>query len=354
MASLCRPAAYKIAASGARWGVLGAGNISNDFCLALLHQGSTIATIAARDQAKAQALIDRLPASQAVALKGYEAVWQRDDVDIVYISTITSSHFELAMECLEHGKCVLIEKPLALTEREASVLVATAQSKGLFMMEGMWTRCFPVIRKVRELLQSGRLGKCVAVQSDFGIDVPFDAKHRLWDIKQGGGGAYDVGVYPIGAALMPFEGRPDGIASAGIAHSCGVDESGSLSLSWKAERAIASVSFGITGRTPETTQYVCEKGYINILTPAHCPTSAEVHYSDGKPEVIEEKLPSFDRPVVYGNSEGFIYQVQEVERCLAGGLLESPVWTHQDSLNTMRIINSFQDAIGLRPVASAL
>jgi predicted dehydrogenase len=80
------------------------------------------------------------------------------DVDIVYVATPHSHHFQNVMLCFEAGKPVLCEKALTVNAAQAKKLVETAKAKKLFFMEAVWTRYFPLSIKIRELIQKGEIG----------------------------------------------------------------------------------------------------------------------------------------------------------------------------------------------------
>lgn len=80
------------------------------------------------------------------------------NVDIIYVATPHSHHFQNAMLALEAGKNVLCEKALTVTASQAKKLVETAKAKNVFFMEAVWTRYFPLSIKIRELISSGAIG----------------------------------------------------------------------------------------------------------------------------------------------------------------------------------------------------
>lgn len=101
------------------------------------------------------------------------------DVDVVYVGTVHPTHHQVALGAIRAGKHVLVEKPLCTTLAETQDLVAEARKTGVFLMEGLWTRCFPLTLCVKKILDSNRLGPVRAVTADFGFYLPFDASHRL-------------------------------------------------------------------------------------------------------------------------------------------------------------------------------
>mmetsp|Transcript_106395 Transcript_106395/g.243569 ORF Transcript_106395/g.243569 Transcript_106395/m.243569 type:complete len:379 (+) Transcript_106395:29-1165(+) len=338
-----------------RWGVAGVGMISNDFSLALKYNGSEIVACAARDAARAAKFADDFGMERSY--DSYEALAQDPQIDVVYVGTIHTQHHRIASMLLEAGKHVLCEKPLGMNEREVAELTALAQQQGVFFMEGMWTRCFPVARKCQALLQSGELGSPKAVHADFGFVAPDDPSHRLWDVKSGGGGLLDIGCYVVGWATFAFGRAVPEVKAVGALSSSGADIRGALALGYP--EGYASVGYTLEAPTPEVTTILCSKGYIIVDGPAHAPIRARVvaEKSRGEAEttVLEEALPVYPtgagfcsgRTPIFPHSEGFVYEVQEVEKCLAEGLLESPVFTHQDSLAIVRITDRARLQLGV-------
>ena len=137
-----------------RWGIMGSGLISSDFVgalKALPADEAEVIAVGARSLEAAQAFATSLGVPKAHA--GYEALASDPDVDVVYVGTVAQTHADCARIALAAGKPVLVEKPLAMNGEEAAELVALAKSRGLFLLEGMWTRFFPAVVKARELLE---------------------------------------------------------------------------------------------------------------------------------------------------------------------------------------------------------
>ena len=144
------------------------------------------------------------------------------------------------------------------------------RSKGLFLMEALWTRFFPIVRKLRELLKGGTLGVPRCLQADFGFVGPTDPSHRLLDPAQAGGAMLDIDIYVVQLATMTFGTSIPEIKSSAILTPQGVDAEGALTLTWK-DTASASLLFTIRACTPENSVIMCDKGYVRIHGQAHCP-----------------------------------------------------------------------------------
>lgn len=334
-----------------RWGILGAGGISNDFAAGLVGNGSSISAVAARDANKAQDFAQKFGAARAHG--SYEALVADADVDVVYVGTIHTMHAPHTKMALEAGKHVVCEKPLGINEQQVQELIDLARSKNLFLVEAMWTRFFPAVRKAREVLASGEIGSPRYVQSDFGFVAPPDETHRLWDPQQAGGAMLDIGCYVVSAATMAFGATlPQQISCTGQLADTGVDKEGSLALTWEGQGS-ASLLCSLTTNTPEQATVICSKGHLRLHGPAHCPLRITVSKEVSRGN-FEEETFAFDLPkapdgiqVNYPHSEGFLYEVQGVEKALQEGLLECPEFPLEESLVVVRIMDAYRKQLGV-------
>eukprot|EP00927_Polykrikos_kofoidii_P064968 TRINITY_DN60767_c0_g1_i1.p1 TRINITY_DN60767_c0_g1~~TRINITY_DN60767_c0_g1_i1.p1 ORF type:complete len:348 (-),score=62.14 TRINITY_DN60767_c0_g1_i1:27-1070(-) len=337
--------------NGPRWGLAGLGTISADFAVSLKSNGSNIAAVAARDQARAAAFAEKVGAKRAYG--SYDELFADAGIDVVYIGTVHTTHFPLTKLALEAGKHVLCEKPMTLNEGQTQELVTLAQSKGLFLMEGFWTRFFPAIRKVRELIESGIVGAPKYLQAEFGFLATDDKTNRIWDPAQAGGAMLDIGCYNVAASTMVFGKRaPEQISAMGRKTEEGVDSEGMLSLMW-AERGSANLMFTITADTPEDAVVICDQGFVRIHGPHHCPTRVTCARKGARGSFMEETF-EFELPklpeglsVNLPNSEGFLYEVQAVEDCLKAGKTECEEFPLEESLVVVRIMDAYRKQVGV-------
>ena len=132
------------------------------------HEVAAVASSSSKD--KAVEFIEKVKAPSSVKTYGSYAELVADgDVDIIYVATPHSHHFQNVMLALEAGKPVLCEKAFTVNAAQARKLVETARAKKLFLMEAVWTRYFPLSIKIRELVQSGAIGTVYRV---IGIVLP--------------------------------------------------------------------------------------------------------------------------------------------------------------------------------------
>jgi len=179
-----------------RWGILGAGKIAEKFCTALnFVQGAEVYAVASRNSANAAAYAAKFNAAKYY--DNYDQLVKDENVDIIYIATPHAFHYEQTINCLEHKKPVLCEKPLALSYRQATEMVNAAKENDVFFMEGMWTACMPFIEKIKSLINDDVIGKPQNLSADFGFSAPVDLEGRLYKKALGGGSMMDVGIYPL-------------------------------------------------------------------------------------------------------------------------------------------------------------
>ncbi|HJR37027.1 MAG TPA: Gfo/Idh/MocA family oxidoreductase, partial [Nocardioidaceae bacterium] len=194
-----------------RWGILATGKIARSFATDLmLLPEAELAAVASRRLESARAFADEFGAGAAYG--SYAELVADPAVDVVYVATPHALHKENTLLAFEAGKPVLCEKPMTVTAEDAAELVAVAREKRLFLMEAMWMRCNPVIRRLQQLSASGALGRIEQVRADLGFVVDQPPTHRLLAPELGGGALLDMGIYPLTFAQV-FLGEPDQMAA---------------------------------------------------------------------------------------------------------------------------------------------
>lgn len=194
----------------------------------------------------------------------FEAVLGRDDIDVVYIATPHSLHFEQAMAALAAGKHVLVEKAMTPSADRTRELCEFAQSKGLFAMEAMWMAFNPAIVEMRRRVTDGQIGDVQSVQTTFAFGVPYQADHRLWAQSLAGGSTLDQGVYTISLAHMML-GAPASVEARGTLIE-GVDADVLTTLGYDSGR-YALCANGLVSWSPCSAFVAGTKGCIEIPGP---------------------------------------------------------------------------------------
>lgn len=350
-----------------RWGIMGCGGISSDFVgalKALTPEEGVVVAVGARNLADAKRFAARLGVERAH--EGYERLANDPEVDVVYVGTVAQTHVQCARIALAAGKPVLVEKPLALCAEDAEALVAEAKERKLFLMEGMWTRAFPAIRRARELIASGAIGDVVAVSSDFGWPADPEGEHRRTVDPVSGGVCMDVAMYPIGHVLLATgPAKPARVVATGTTKPAA--GGGRRSVDWSVAAALsgfpragqlsATLLCTLDASTPEEAVYTGTKGTLRVHRSAHTPTRLTLSVAEGR-DLVERSedfplppVPEGALPFNYPGSQGFVYEARAVHDALRAGRLEAEEWTHEESVTTQAIIDEVRAAV-VGPAAS--
>jgi predicted dehydrogenase len=331
-----------------RWGILATGKIATAFVknLAVLEECETVA-VGARKQDSADAFAREHGIARAYG--DYRALVEDPEVDVVYVATPHSLHREHVELAFEAGKPVLCEKSITLTAADAEHLVRLAREKNLFLMEAMWMRCIPLVRRLRQVLGSGALGEVRQVRADIGFVVDKPATDRLLDPALGGGALLDMGIYPLTFASL-FLGEPSTIASVATLSDGGVDLDLALSLGYESG-ATAALTATMTAWSPRDATIATDRGRIDIPAPFHHPTTVTWQAFDGDPDFTGSAVVEELSEDLIGT--GLANEALEVVRCLRNGETESPLVPLDDTVAMMRQMDRIRRDIGVRYAADA-
>ncbi len=317
-----------------RWGILGCGSIAGKFAEGLQFvPDAKLVAAASRSQEKADAFADKFGATGRHA--SYELLAQDPDVDVVYVATPHPLHAAHSILCLNAGKAVLCEKPFTVNAAQAAQMIEVARARKVFLMEAMWSRFFPLMGRVREIVRSGAIGDARMVQADFGFRTGVNPEGRLFNPALGGGGLLDVGVYALSLASMLL-GAPTQITSVAQIGETGVDEQAALALMY-AEGRIASLTTGIRTNTPHEAFVLGTDGMIKLHAPWWKLAKITVT-AGGKEEVVDEPFAG----------TGMNYEAAHVAACLAAGKTESDIMPLSETLEIVRTMDTLRAQWGLR------
>ncbi|WHI52845.1 Gfo/Idh/MocA family oxidoreductase [Microbulbifer sp. MLAF003] len=328
-----------------RWGFIGCGKIANDFALVLNYlESAEIYAVSARNIDRARAFASSHGVEKFYG--NYTELVNDPLVDIVYIATITEFHADHAKLALNAGKHLLIEKPIALSAGEVSMIKSLAKRKGLFCIEAMWMRFFPVMEYCRNLIKSGDLGEVEQVRADLSFDLKRD--EGLDSPTWKSGGIFDAGVYPVHQALMICGDHIKNSECAGVIDCYGFGQVGAGVLhAYFGKTLTAIATWSILYEGAEEMDIYGSKGRIRVHSPAHSPTRVTVVKYGGsrrKPEntiiKLEFPLPSIEGEFNFPSSEGLYYEAAAVQRCIAAGLTECPQAPLEESLQVIELLIS--------------
>jgi predicted dehydrogenase len=317
-----------------RWGILGTGGIAASFAADLpLVPGAELAAVGSRTDAAAAAFASRFGIPRAHG--SWAALAADPDVDVIYVATPHAFHLDAALTCLRGGKAVLCEKPMTLDLATSTQLVDEARARNLFLMEAMWMRCNPAIRRITELVAEGAIGEITAVHADFGLQGPFEATHRLRDPALGGGALLDLGVYPLNLAHLIL-GAPASVQSWAHLTPEGVDDNTGVLLGYDSG-AVAVLTCSLIGETRNAATITGTLGRIDLPSGFFVPRSFTLNRVGTSPEELTFPF----------EGSGYQYEAAEVQRCLTSGLPESPLMPHATTLELMHQMDKIRTQINV-------
>lgn len=317
------------------WAVLGCGRIAKKFSSDLkLLPNARLYAAASRDLTRAQDFVRENGFEKAYG--SYEEMVSDPLVDIVYVATPHSHHYEHTLLCLKNKKAVLCEKAFAINKREAEEMVACAKEHNTFLMEAFWTMFQPSYTKAMEIIRSGELGKLRVVRSDFAFKGFFDPQKRLYNVALGGGSLLDIGIYPVFAALTSL-GKPDAIKTFADFSPTGSEESISILFSYE-NGEMANLTSSFAAYSPTQTEYWFEKGHM-ILNPRWFTPTNITLWKEG------EEVQTF--PSEHRQGFGYQYEAAHVMDCLDSGKIESDRMPWQLSLDLMETLDRIRADAGI-------
>lgn len=314
-------------------GIIGAGSIARKMADTLNKMEHVEAyAIASRQLEKASLFAAEQGVTRAYG--SYEELVADKDVDLVYIATPHSLHYEHARLCIEHGKPVLCEKAFTANARQAKALLNLAREKQVFIAEAIWTRFMPFSKTIRQLLDDGVIGTPKMLTA--GLSYPVSHKERLMKPELAGGALLDLGVYPINFALMAFGNDIENIISTCRKNEYGVDEQNSITFRFKdGKMAVMQSSMLCAGSRQGVI--AGDNGYI-IVENINNPQQATI-YSKNHELVKQLHCPEC--------INGYEYEVEASIKALQEGALEAPDMPHAETLRVMQILDELRNEWGV-------
>lgn len=344
-----------------RWGIVATGFISTWF---------TEDLVLPRSEAKARHIITAIgsssldkgrafaakncPAATPTIYATYAEVFADPAVDIVYIGTPHAFHAGNCLDAIAAGKHVLCEKAFALTASDARRVFDAARSRGVFVMEAMWTRFFPLVQTLQELVHRQRaIGRVQRVFCDFGLDMNIEAlgpESRLRNPALGAGSLLDIGIYSLTYGLLASDPgigdqaqRPAAISSCQTLYD-GVDVATTLVLQYAQgpQAVLTSCTNFKTAR--DFCRIEGSEGHIVITGPAASNPEYFTVHSKAKPTTAADSSATttaaittrydFDKP-----GRGFYYEADAVALDIAAGRVENATMPWAETIRVMEIMD---------------
>lgn len=314
-------------------GILGAGNISRKVAPALVALPEIECyAVASRDLEKAKTFAAEFGFEKVYG--SYEALLSDPAVELVYVATPHSHHYEHMMLCLEHGKNVICEKAFTMNAQQAKRICAAAKERGLYAAEAIWTRYMPSRKMIQDILDSGIIGKPNTLTAN--LSYVISGVRRIYDPALAGGALLDIGVYGLNFALMHFGSDIVRVESSVTKMDTGVDGMEVITLHYRDGR-MAVLTHSVYCRSDRMGIIHGDKGYL-VVENINNPQSIQVFDT-------EDRLLA--RYTVPEQVNGYEYEFAEAARCIAEGKLEADSMPHADTIEVMELMDSLRKSWGV-------
>ena len=321
-----------------RWGILSTADIGRKKVIPAIQKArrSRVVAIASRDGDRAAEVAAELGIERSHT--SYEALLADPGVDAIYIPLPNDLHPQWAMAAARAGKHVLCEKPLAMTSAEAEQMVDVAEGAGVTLMEAFMYRLHPSWVAVREIVDSGQIGRLETVQSWFGYYN--DDPQNIRNIRSAGGGAmYDIGCYLVNLSRMLFGGEPTRVQSS-IRRDprSGVDTLTSAILDF--DGGIASLTCSTRTETDQRVHIYGTRGRISIGIPFNIPPDrpTEVYVIAGGDPPIAPHVETQS----FATADPYTVEAEAFERIVLDGA--PPPFPARDAVANLRVIEQIFEA----------
>lgn len=237
----------------------------------------------------------------------YNDMFTDSDVDVIYITTPHNTHIEFMKKAIRNGKHILVEKSITLNSRELNEAMELAALHNVVIGEAMTIYHMPVYKKLKEILDSGRLGKVNLITMNFGSYKEYNMNNRFFNRNLAGGAMLDIGVYALSFIRYFMTEKPDKLLSQLKKAPTGVDEQAGLLL-MNNDGQMATVMLSLHSKQPKRGMVSCEKGYIEIMEYPRAFEAVVTYTESGEKEWVKEG----------DTRDALIYELLNMEKAING------------------------------------
>lgn len=291
--------------SDIKWAVLGTGVIANEMAVALKKIGRNIYSVGNRTYSKAVDFAKKYGIEKVY--DDYNDMFTDSDVDVIYITTPHNTHIEFMKKAIRNGKHILVEKSITLNSRELNEAMELAALHNVVIGEAMTIYHMPVYKKLKEILDSGRLGKVNIITMNFGSYKEYNMNNRFFNRNLAGGAMLDIGVYALSFIRYFMTEKPDKLLSQLKKAPTGVDEQAGLLL-MNNDGQMATVMLSLHSKQPKRGMVSCEKGYIEIMEYPRAFEAVVTYTESGEKEWVKEG----------DTRDALIYELLDMEKAING------------------------------------
>jgi predicted dehydrogenase len=317
-----------------RFGIVGAGSIARKFASDIAAvEGAVITAVASRSFDKANQF--KTDFGIPYAFEGYHKMALSEHIDAVYIATPHNFHKEHSILFLTHKKHVLCEKPIAVNKEEFEDMIACAKDNDRLLMEAMWTRYLPAMRRLQDVLAQNDFGALTHMDVSFGFNIieHATASSRLLNPQLAGGSLLDLGVYYASFFRFVTSDPIRSMQTSALMSKTNVDL-----------MTAVDIVLDNDAKTTVHLESAMDRSLSNLAT---------LEFEHGTIEI--PNFWSTESIIINGEKEhyphkigGFEYEIQHFVDSIQEGLLEDPIMTHQESRDVMRLLDEIRASIKLK------
>ena len=317
-----------------RVGIIGTGWIAEKAAITLA--GLTMCeayAVGSRTQEKAEEFARKWDVKKAYG--SYAELLADPDVDLVYVGTPHSHHYDVTREALLAGKPCLVEKAFMANRRQAQEIIDLAHERKVFLAEAIWTRYQPVVNMVRGLIHNGRIGTPRLLTATLGYSM--GEKPRIMRADLCGGALLDLGVYALNFVRMFFPADIVSIDSQCVKSKTGMDLTNAITLvladgmlcNLQSSAACVGDNIGVIAGTDGNL----------IIDNINNPQTITVNGPD-RTYIETIRVPK--------QITGYEYQFVACRQALIDGLLEPLEMPHKETLYIMELMDGLRQKWGVR------
>lgn len=317
-----------------RVGIIGTGWIAEKAAITLA--GLTMCeayAVGSRSQEKADEFARKWDVKKAYG--SYAELMADPEVDLVYVGTPHSHHYDVTREALLAGKPCLVEKAFMANRRQAQEIIDLAHERKVFLAEAIWTRYQPVVNMVRELIAAGRIGTPRLLTATLGYSM--GEKPRIMRADLCGGALLDLGVYALNFVRMFFPADIVSIDSQCVKSTTGMDLTNAITLvladgmlcNLQSSAACVGDNIGVIAGTDGNL----------IIDNINNPQTITVNGPD-RTYIETIRVPK--------QITGYEYQFMACRQALIDGLLEPLEMPHAETLYIMELMDGLRQKWGVR------
>ena len=318
--------------SDLKWGILGCGVIANEMAQAFEKMGRKVYGVSSRTQTKTEAFAEKYGVENVYG--SYEEMLKDENIDVIYIATPHSQHYENMKKAIGAGKHILCEKAITVNDHQLEEIVSLAEEKNLTVREAMTISHMPLFKELKDRIDKGDIGTVKMVQVNFGSNKGYDSTNRFFALEAAGGALLDIGGYATTFARTFMDEAPNTILTTVQYVETGVDEQSGIILKNESDQ-MAVICLTIRAKQPKRGVVTGDKGYIEVYEYPRASKATITNTETGVTETIEA-----------GRTEdALVYEVEAMEGTVSGTFSDN---NPEISRDVMKILSSVRTQWGMK------